>query len=312
MKWILMRRNIFLASLLLLGFVTGCGLSTEHMLKSGRIDDHRRVDVGDGVEIDCWIIQPRGKAKASAGETAPTVILLHPMLMDKSWFLGLGEKLAKKGWTVVLPDLRHHGKSGGAHITWGAKEKSDIWKLVNLLIREKQITPDIYVMGASLGGCVAVQYAAVDPRCKGVLALVPPTGVRGVVRRKWPLGTRPFIKSEIQRECRQGGYRSPDDADAVLAAKKLRCPIILVSAKLDMTVPASQVEEIYKAAPQPKKLISIMANHTTVQKWRDDWIIQQLEKLRTMGKPAATEPKPKIKTKTPPAGSSPKKNRKTP
>jgi alpha-beta hydrolase superfamily lysophospholipase len=178
-------------------------------------------------------------------------------MMSKGWFFSLGEQLAANGWDVVLPDLRAHGASGGKYVTWGAKDKRDIKTVVDKLLAEEIIEPKLYAMGASLGGCVAIQYAAFDTRCQGVLALAPPTGVNGVA-------------GEL------AGFDATD-ASAIDAAGKLKCPLILAHGRLDIIVPHNHSEQIYQAASGPKKLISLpLTNHVTVQVGQSGWIVRQM------------------------------------
>ena len=246
------------------------------------VDAHRRITVEKGVEIDVWVIKSRANpGEQEAGRAGATAVLLHPLLTNKRWFLSVGERLAAEGWDVFLPDLRGHGDSGG-RVTWGAKEKRDVKAIVDSLLDEKLIRPSVYVMGASLGGCVGVQYAAIDPRCRGVLALAPPTGIRGYVRCTWPLATGKFIEERVRAEAKAGGY-DPADASAVEAARKLKCPLIVVHGRLDTTVPYAQAREVHDAAPEPKKMIRLWADHGGVQMGRDDWLVAQMRALAGMG-----------------------------
>lgn len=268
--------------MILAGAVCGCCTTTQ-LLKQGRIHAHRRIATDDGTEIDVWIIKARfGATTAPANLDKATAVLLHPMITDKKWFLPLGERLAKEGWDVVLPDLRAHGHSGGEHVTWGAKEKYDIKKVVDTLVEQKLISPRVFAMGTSLGGCVAIQYAAVDSRCEGVLALAPPTGLRGYIEAStWCLATKAWKEISVRRHAEEGGY-DPDDASAVNAARKLKCPVIFVHGRLDTTVPFSQVEEIHDAAAGPKKMIRIWTDHGGVQMWCDQRLVEQMRMLADM------------------------------
>jgi len=263
-------------------FVLAVQGSPQKLIEKGRIDARRRVVAADGVEIDVWVI----KARPSRPEIVPrkaTAVVIHPMLISKGWCFSLGERLAADGWDVVLPDLRAHGASGGKYLTWGAKEKHDIKAVVDAMIAEKLIEPRIYVTGASLGGCVAIQYAAVDSRCRGVLAMAPPTGARGAARLIFPLATKGWLARTIAFAGRIADF-DPDDASAVDAAGRLRCPLVLVHGRLDFTVPYSHSERIYAAAGGPRKLISLpLANHTTVQLGRGAWIAEQMAALQEEG-----------------------------
>ncbi|MCE5278206.1 MAG: alpha/beta fold hydrolase [Planctomycetaceae bacterium] len=254
------------------------------MLKRGRIDAHRAVAAEDGTTIDVWVI--KAKPGTPQADKPPAqrqaVVLLHPMMMSKSWFLSLGERLAAKGYDVVLPDLRAHGDSGGQYITWGALEKTDIKVVMDTLTAEGLVGPTIYVVGASLGACVAVQYAAIDPRCKGVLAMAPPTGIEGVANILGPLSTQDDLDSSINRAGSLGGF-STAEASAVRAAANLTCPLIVVHGALDMVVPIAHSREIFDAAKGPKQFITLpLADHTSVQVGRNGAIIEEIEMLKTM------------------------------
>lgn len=257
----------------------GCG--TSQLLRLGRISAHRNIAAEDGAEIDVWVIKSRVDESDTGGKGA-TVVVLHPLFADKHWFLSLGERLAKDGWDVVLVDLRAHGKSGGEFTTWGALEKYDIISVMDSLISENMVSGQVYVLGASLGGCVAIQYAAADPRCRGVLAIAPPTGARAIAKIVTPLSTAGDRDLTLQRAGAQAGY-DPDEASAVKAAGKLKCPIMLVHGRLDMIVPFRHSEEIYNAAASTKKLIPLpFADHTTVQVGLDWWYVKKMRELVKM------------------------------
>ena len=254
--------------------------SPEWLIKQGRIDAHRRIATADGSKMDVWIIHARvPKGTAPLGATA---LVIHGLTSSKAWFLSLGEDLARAGWEVVLPDLRAHGDSGGTYITWGAVEKYDMKEIVDALIDEEIIPERVYAFGASLGGCVAVQYAAVDPRCEGVMALAPPTGIRGAAKLMWPFSTTESIDSVVSRAGEIAKF-DPGNASAVNAAERLKCPIILVHGRWDFVVPCRHSRKIYNAAMEPKKLIWLwLADHTGVQVGRNKWLVEKMRLLMEM------------------------------
>jgi pimeloyl-ACP methyl ester carboxylesterase len=129
---------------------------------------------------------------------------------------------------------------------------------------------------------VAVQYAAIDPRCQGVLAISPPTGVKDVSRMLYPLATQDWLDKTIACAGEMADF-DPDDASALDAAGKLKCPLVLVHGRLDIIVPHSHSERIYAAASGPRKLISRpLLNHTTVQIGQNGWIVKQMANLAGM------------------------------
>lgn len=259
---------------------------SDHLIEKGRITRQGRVSAADGAAISYWVLRHR---QVYAGATATdksrgTVLLIHPLLTGKTWFLPLAQVLSDRGFDVVLPDLRGHGESGGKYVTWGAKEKDDLKRVMDRLLKDKAVSGRIYVMGASLGGCVAVQYAAYDKRCRGVVSICPPVGVREVAGRIHPLLGPHDLEVRLRWAGRMAGF-NPDDASAALAARKLECPIVLIHGKLDVIVPYPHSEVIYEFAPEPRKLILVnWADHMTIQVGQDDWLADQLEALTAMGK----------------------------
>jgi pimeloyl-ACP methyl ester carboxylesterase len=258
--------------------ITGTG---KQLVERGQISQHRRV-MGLGVEIDVWVIKARpAKNGEQADEPKGTVVLIHPLMNGKYWFLPLGRLLARRGWDVVLPDLRAHGRSGGTYITWGAKEKHDIDMVMDDLIGDGSVSDRIYVLGASLGGLVAVQYAALDRRVRGVMALAPPASMRRIARRILPLETpSSFEQSLLEAGAIAGFY--PDGASAVDAARQLTCPIILAHGWLDPIVPYGHSRAIYRAAREPKKLIPLPLSGHDAGLGMELWLAARIEELAKM------------------------------
>jgi len=228
------------------------------LVRLKQVSHHKRIAGLGGVDIDVWVISARGGKDRDGEPKAPrgTVVLLHPLLGSKAWFLPLGQTLARRGWHAVLPDLRAHGDSGGKYITWGAKEKFDLEMMVDELLLDEVICEPIYAFGASMGGMVAVQYAALDHRCRGVMALSPPASLEAIAERMLPL--EPAIEREeaLIEAGLMAGF-DPQRASAVRAASRLDCPLIVAHGVWDFVVPFGHAKRIYRAAGRPKKFITL-------------------------------------------------------
>jgi hypothetical protein len=210
-----------------------------------------------------------------------TVVLLHPLLVSKTWLLAVGEELADRGWDVVLPDLRAHGRSGGRFTTWGAKEKLDVRMVVDRLIEEGAISPTIYAGGASMGGCVAIQYAAIDPRCRGVVALAPTASARRMGRRFLMGLTDGQYDAALARAGEVAGF-DPEQASAVRAAAALTVPLIVVHGKMDMIVPFRHSVDIHAAAGGARRLIALPLKGHALEVGRTSWVADQFTAVETM------------------------------
>jgi pimeloyl-ACP methyl ester carboxylesterase len=199
-------------------------------------------------------------------------------MCSKAWFLTMGGKLADRGWDVVLPDLRAHGASGGQHITWGAKEKHDLRAVMDRLLADGKVSGRIYVAGSSMGASVAIQYAAIEPRCRGVMAIAPPRSALEICRRILFFVKLTDFDAAMGEAARLADF-DPDDASAEQAAKRLHCPLLLIHGVWDFIVPFQHSEAIYLAAKCPKKLQAQYLHGHAPEFCRDGWFIKQFGEL---------------------------------
>lgn len=258
----------------------------EQLVRAGSIDLHRRYKAPDGVEIDVWVLKAKQveEAKSSRG----TIVILHGLTESKASFpyFNAGKVLARKGYDVVLSDLRAHGRSGGRYVTYGAKEKYDVKAVVDGLLGEGEIAEPIYVFGATLGAATAIQYAAIDPRCKGVMAMTAYKDARSIARGRLPFVSAEDFKAAMEKAGQMAKF-DPDEASSVKAAAKLtNTPLLLVYGILDLTVPGEHGEAIFKAAGGPKKLILKPLLDWAIM---GDWIADRVEELATKGLPSEGE-----------------------
>jgi uncharacterized protein len=251
--------------------------SAEELIQRGAISLHRRIKAADGTEIDTWVI------RSATSPAKGCFVFFHGICDSKASYLGLGQQVAAVGYDVVLVDSRAHGRSGGKFITWGAKEKWDVKAVVDELLDKGDIHGPIYAWGMSMGAGVALQYAAVDPRCQGVIALAPFCEASVICRRKIFIG-RPIISDrELARAFALAGKLADfdmADASPVRAAAMIHCPVLLVHGGLDWTVPSDHSERILKALPGPKQLVMIrLAGHNNLINGREQWLIGQIPNL---------------------------------
>ena len=248
--------------------------SSEQLVKGGKISAARLYTMPDGTKIDLWIYKASTKAKG-----AGTVLLLHDVGDSKVTYMRVAKMFVKKGFDVVLTDLRAHGRSSGKITTFGALEKQDQKRTIDELYKEKAISEPLYVFGFGLGGSVAIQYAAIDPRVKGVMAMAPYRDMESVCRRDFPLLGDEDVRKVLARAGEMGKF-DPADASAIKAIAALRCPVLLVHGKFDMTVPYADSEALLAVAGGPKELDSQpLLNHISILYGRWGEMVKGIEKL---------------------------------
>lgn len=279
--------------------------SPDRLIASGKISSHRHAEIGDQT-IQLWLIQASPEITArTGGQSLGTMLLVHDLHRSKVSMLPLGRKLAEMGYDVVLPDLRTHGASSGELFTYGANEKRDLKVIMDELLREDSVDDKIVVFGAGLGGSIAIQYAAIDPHCVGVVAFQPYADIAGMLRKE---ATFAFLSdSDLAQVIALGGDMAkfdPAEANAVDAAARLACPLLIIRRRGDMGYPVRQAQAVYDAAGGAKQFLEIPLggedwNYTTaperylagqINTFANGGLVTGYYRAVTSGRPSAAGP----------------------
>ena len=109
----------------------------------------------DGVVLRAWLLIPQ-----TPNRTA--VILLHGVSDNRMGMMGYAELLLKHGYTILMPDARAHGASGGPVATYGLLERKDLRDWFQLLQRTTH-PACIDGFGESMGAAQLLQALTVEP-----------------------------------------------------------------------------------------------------------------------------------------------------
>lgn len=203
----------------------------------------------DGVRIAGWYIPKEDSDRA--------VILCHGMGADKSDMLDFALALHDGGYTVLMPDFRGHGASGGYTVSYGPKEKWDIVSGIDFLKRKHPARSNhVLGVGWSMGAASLVFAAAEDDRIEGLhldavfatamdMARILPAGAPPVYRQVTPYVATVFA-------CMESGINL-FSLDVTEAIQKVSCPVMLVHGEKDTLIPIAQGQQVYKSANQPKQ-----------------------------------------------------------
>lgn len=208
-----------------------------------------------------WILDSHRTPSATPPKT---VLVLHGVRSDRVSLLGTAEILCNAGYRVVLPDLRGHGASSGAHLTYGLLEARDLQQLIDELERNGWVRAPLGVFGFSYGAAAALQLAARDPRVRAVVAVAGFSNLRQIVRDyrdRWlPFGAailpNGWLDSAIDRAAASAGFDA-DAADTRRAASLIRVPVLLAHGALDLQVPAHHADQIGRALRGPVRRIDL-------------------------------------------------------
>ncbi len=193
------------------------------------------------------------------------VVLLHGIGDRKEGMLEFAEVLSRGGYLCIFPDLRAHGQSGGRYITFGHLERWDCVAMLNAVASAdfSPILPgpvnvmEVGVIGGSLGGSIALQWAGVDPRVRTVIALAPFATLRAEADHLFASAHPPLSQDKIARIERaveeEGGFRI-DAVSALRAVERRYFPLYLVRGDRDEVIPPSESDRLFEAARGPVAL----------------------------------------------------------
>jgi alpha-beta hydrolase superfamily lysophospholipase len=140
----------------------------------------------DGTSIHWWSALP------SSVKPSAKVLLVHGLgtHSDSLHFRNLRKYLNDRGLAVYGFDLRGYGKSGGrrAFVNHWRDFREDMRLFVEVVRRDEADLP-LFVLGVSMGGLIAVNYALHYPEgLRGLIALAPALDTSGVPSwRRWLL-----------------------------------------------------------------------------------------------------------------------------
>jgi fermentation-respiration switch protein FrsA (DUF1100 family) len=224
-----------------------------------------QLRAADGVRLHAWFLPAQGKAAA-------TVLYLHGNAENISTHFTNVAWMPAEGFNVLALDYRGYGASEGEPSLAGAQ--LDIDAAMRALAARPDVDPGrIAVLGQSLGGALAVHYAAKGALRTRIRALVVDSAFsdyRSIAREKlaaffltWPLQWLPWLTVD----------NSYSPAAAIAGIGPL--PLVLIHGERDVVVPAAHSRRLYALAGEPKELwIVPEAGH--IQALRDEAVRRRL------------------------------------
>ena len=123
------------------------------------------IPAADGVILRGWAMRP-------ALSNGDAVILLHGHGHNRSADLGQAEIFLRHGYSVLLPDAREHGESGGSIATFGVLESNDIRRWYDWL-QAREHPHCIDGLGTSMGAAMILEAMRSTPGFCAVVADAP-------------------------------------------------------------------------------------------------------------------------------------------
>ncbi|HVO10815.1 MAG TPA: alpha/beta fold hydrolase [Vicinamibacteria bacterium] len=223
----------------------------------------------DGVEIRGWWI-PCTDGKG-------TVVLVHGLNRSRIEMVRRAPFVHESGWNALLIDLRHHGRSGGAVTTFGAREKDDVEAAVRYA--RGRSPGKVVLWGVSLGAASVMLAAAETPQVAGVICDSSYRSLGDTLRHhlqlfrgfRWWLRIVPVwpVADEILFWMRERGGFDPASVDIRAAAGRLDGrPALFVANSEDVRMPKQIAFDLQAAAGRDAEVL-IVPGRSHGGAWRD-------------------------------------------
>ncbi len=168
------------------------------------------------------------------------------------------KKYYDKGYNVVIPDLRGHGKSQGKYIGMGKLDKEDISEIIKLIIKGNP-NAVIILHGVSMGGA-AVIMAAAENRYGNIKAVISDCSfdradniISYQISHNFHIMPYPIVKL-LDIICRHRAGYSLRESSPVGQVSKINVPVLFIHGEKDRLVPFKTVHKLYKRAKCKKDL----------------------------------------------------------
>ena len=200
---------------------------------------------GAGVQLAAWRCRAEGSPRG-------TIVYLHGIADNRASGAGVVARYRAQGFDAIAYDNRAHGDSEGDVCTYGSHEKEDLKRVIDAARAQP-----VVLIGASLGGAVALQTAAEDARVDGVVAAEVFSDLRTVARERAPFFLPDRILETAFRIAEQRGRFDIDVVSPAAAARRIRVPVLLIHGARDTETGPEHSQRIYEALAGPKRLIVV-------------------------------------------------------
>ena len=231
-------------------------------------DPNLKAPPAPNFSAEDWTLESFDGLKLYAKKFSPAessnrwAILIHGYGRDGTFAYDYADEYLKRGWNVLIPDLRASGQSEGQFITMGALESRDVYDWAKKIPADAKIV----LHGVSMGAATALMTAALEP--PNLIAVVEDCGYTSAyvmfaeqLNKIFGLPEYPVMPC-ANLVCKFHTGVKISDAAPLAVVDKIKVPVLFIHGDADKLVPFEMMTQLYDACAAPKeKFVVAGAGH---------------------------------------------------
>jgi pimeloyl-ACP methyl ester carboxylesterase len=239
--------------------------------RGARTPDAAGISVADAAFTSSDGIPLRGWWNPGSPDM-PVIIFVHGLNRSRLEMLSRAADANRRGYGVLLFDLRNHGESGKAYTTIGIFESRDVCAASSWVRRQAGQRPQV-LWGVSMGASSSILAARQCPAFSGIISDSSFLSFRETVahhlRLYFGLPAFPIANLIVAVTAFRMGF-DPDQGDVEAVVRQLHTPILFIAGSADRRMPPALAQQMFRESPDPGKAIVVIPGAGHGEAFRTD------------------------------------------
>lgn len=182
-----------------------------------------------------------------------TLVISHGITFSRWGSVKYAMLFYKRGYNILVYDLRHHGMSGGPNTSFGFYEKEDLKRVVDWAFERLGPGGVVGTLGESLGAATTLQHAGIDPRIAFAVADCSYSSLPELLayrlRMDYHLPPFPLLNIASFFTLRMAGW-GLDQASPLTYIPNIQTPLFFIHGQQDTYILPRMSVDMYEAKRQ--------------------------------------------------------------